>query len=324
MMTPAPFLSVSGLTKHYTLGGIGRRQTVHALDDVSFSVARGETVGLVGESGSGKTTIGRAILRLIEPTSGSVTLDGTDVTALSARELRRFRKRMQYIFQDPYASLSPRMTVGEILTEGLVLQGVRGRARRREMAEAALRAVDLPADALDRYAFEFSGGQRQRIGIGRALVLEPDLVVADEPVSALDVSVQSQTINLLRSLQRKNNLTMLFISHDLGVVEYVCDRVIVLFLGRVMEIAPSETLLEAPRHPYTRALIAAIPSLDPDAPADNQALRGDIPNPAHPPSGCVFRTRCPHAIARCATVIPPLEEVSPGHLKACIRDDLYR
>ena len=322
MTDGAAFLTVSGLTKHYPVGGMRKRQVVQALDDVSFTVARGETVGLVGESGSGKTTIGRAILRLVEPTAGCVTLDGTDVTALSARELRRFRKRMQYVFQDPYASLSPRMTVGEILCEGLVLQGVRSASKRRDMAEAALVSVDLPRDAFDRYAFEFSGGQRQRIGIGRALVLQPDLIVADEPVSALDVSVQAQTINLLRSLQQKNNLTMLFISHDLGVVEYVCDRVIVLFLGRVMEIAPSETLLSAPRHPYTRALISAIPSIDPDAPRDREVLRGDIPNPASPPSGCVFRTRCPHAIARCAEQIPPLEEVGSGHLKACIRDDL--
>ena len=322
MTDKAAFLSVSGLTKHYQLGGIGRRQTVHALDDVSFSVARGETVGLVGESGSGKTTIGRAILRLIEPTAGNITLDGTNVTALSTGDLRRFRKRMQYIFQDPYASLSPRMTIGEILTEGLILQGVRGKEKRRAMAEAVLQAVDLPRDALDRYAFEFSGGQRQRIGIGRALILEPDLIVADEPVSALDVSVQAQTINLLRSLQQENNLTMLFISHDLGVVEYVCDRVIVLFLGRIMEVAPSEVLLATPRHPYTRALISAIPNIDPDAPRDRPALRGDIPSPANPPSGCVFRTRCPHAIDRCATQVPPLEEVAPGHYKACIRDDL--
>ncbi|OCW56015.1 ABC transporter ATP-binding protein [Hoeflea olei] len=321
MSEQTDFLSVRGLTKHYVQRGIGRRQTVHALDDVSFTVARGETVGLVGESGSGKTTIGRAILRLIEPTAGQVLLDGTDVTALSPRALRRFRKRMQYVFQDPYASLSPRMTIGEILTEGLVLQGVRGREKRRQMALDALASVDLPADALDRYAFEFSGGQRQRIGIARALVLEPELIVADEPVSALDVSVQAQTINLLRSLQQRNNLTMLFISHDLGVVEYVCDRIIVLFLGRIMEIASSETLLKAPRHPYTRALISAVPGLDPDADrSGQQVLQGDIPNPANPPSGCVFRTRCPHAIDRCAAEVPPLEEVEPGHFKACIRD----
>jgi len=322
MTDGAAFLTVSGLTKHYPVGGMRKRQVVQALDDVSFTVARGETVGLVGESGSGKTTIGRAILRLVEPTAGCVTLDGTDVTALSARELRRFRKRMQYVFQDPYASLSPRMTVGEILCEGLVLQGVRSASKRRDMAEAALVSVDLPRDAFDRYAFEFSGGQRQRIGIARALVLEPDLIVADEPVSALDVSVQAQTINLLRSLQQKNNLTMLFISHDLGVVEYICDRVVVLFLGRVMEIALSDVLLSAPRHPYTRALISAVPSIDPDASRKTITLQGDIPNPADPPSGCVFRTRCPYAIPQCAAVVPPLEQVGSGHFKACIRDDI--
>jgi peptide/nickel transport system ATP-binding protein len=244
------------------------------------------------------------------------------VTGLSTRALRRFSARMQYVFQDPYASLSPRMTVREILTEGLKLQGMRGAKARLEAARDALRSVDLPEDALNRYAYEFSGGQRQRIGIARALALGPDLIVADEPVSALDVSVQAQVVNLLRSLQQEKRLTMLFISHDLSVVEYVCDRVIVLYLGRVMEIAPSETLLRAPLHPYTRALISAIPSLDPDAGNRRQVLGGEIPSPDDPPSGCVFRTRCPDAIARCAEQVPPLEEASPGHFKACIREDV--
>ncbi|MBB3975244.1 peptide/nickel transport system ATP-binding protein [Rhizobium azooxidifex] len=317
-MTTAPFLSVRGLAKHYQTRGA----TLKILQDISFDIAKGEVVGLVGESGSGKTTIGRSVLRLIEPTSGEVVFDGTDLTGLSSGEMRRQRPRMQYIFQDPYASLSPRMTIGEILTEGLKIQKIGTKAERLQRARKALEQVELPPDAIDRYAHEFSGGQRQRIGIARALTLAPDFIVADEPVSALDVSIQAQVVNLLRDLQQRLGLTMLFISHDLAVVEYICDRVIVLYLGRIMEIATAEDLYARPQHPYTRALMSAIPSPDPTARTKRQILKGDIPSPANPPSGCVFRTRCPNALDACAATVPELREVAPGHFKACIRDDL--
>ena len=311
-MTEAPLLSVRGLAKHYQTRGA----TLKILENISFDIAKGEVVGLVGESGSGKTTIGRSVLRLIEPSAGAVVFDG------AGGEMRRRRPRMQYIFQDPYASLSPRMTIGEILTEGLKIQRIGSRAERLERARKALEQVELPPDAINRYAHEFSGGQRQRIGIARALTLAPDFIVADEPVSALDVSIQAQVVNLLRDLQQRLGLTMLFISHDLAVVEYICDRVIVLYLGRIMEIATSEDLYARPRHPYTQALMSAIPSPDPDAQRTREILKGDIPSPANPPSGCVFRTRCPKALPACATAVPPLREVAPGHVKACIRDDV--
>ncbi len=317
-MKSAPFLSVKNLSKTY----VSRGKSLRILDGIAFDIAHGEVVGLVGESGSGKTTIGRAVLRLIEPDPGaSVRLEGTELTGLDAAGLRALRPRMQYIFQDPYASLSPRMTVGEILIEGLAIQKKGDRSSRLEAARVALASVDLPSDSVDRYAHEFSGGQRQRIGIARALTMNPDFMVADEPVSALDVSIQAQVINLLRTLQRRLNLTMLFISHDLAVVEYIADRVIVLYLGRIMEIAPSAALYARPRHPYTAALLSAIPSSDPDVRAKRQILVGDIPSLADPPSGCVFRTRCPLALPGCAKTPPPLREAAPGHFSACIRDD---
>ncbi len=316
-MTEA-LVSVRDLAKDY----VSRGTKLAILRDISFDIGKGEVVGLVGESGSGKTTIGRSILRLVEPSSGSVRFDGTEMTKLGAGDLRRMRPRMQYIFQDPFASLSPRMTIGEILTEGLKIQRIGNRLERLDRATAALEQVDLPADAINRYAHEFSGGQRQRIGIARALALGPEFLVADEPVSALDVSIQAQVVNLLRGLQQRLALTMLFISHDLAVVEYLCDRVIVLYLGRIMEVAASADLYARPRHPYTRALLSAIPSPDPDMRRDRQILTGDIPSVANPPSGCVFRTRCPHALDACAAAVPPLREVAPGQFKACIRDDL--
>ncbi|MQY49564.1 ATP-binding cassette domain-containing protein [Rhizobiales bacterium RZME27] len=311
-------LQVRDLAKHYTSNG----SKLTILQNISFDIGRGEVVGLVGESGSGKTTIGRSVLRLIEPSDGSVRFDGKELTDLSATQMRRARPRMQYIFQDPFASLSPRMTIGEILTEGLKIQGIGTSKERLVRARKALEQVDLPADSVSRYAHEFSGGQRQRIGIARALTLQPEFLVADEPVSALDVSIQAQVINLLRDLQQRLGLTMLFISHDLAVVEYICDRVIVLYLGRIMEIAPSAELYADPHHPYTQALLSAIPSPDPDARRNRQILKGDIPSPANPPSGCVFRTRCPKALPKCAEVVPELRETSPGRFKACIRDDL--
>ena len=321
-MTGAPLLEVSGLTKHFAPTAFARGPVVRAVEDVSFSVGRGEVVGLVGESGSGKTTIGRMAARLIEPTAGSLRFDGQDFASLRGREAKAFHRRIQYIFQDPFASLSPRMTIGEILTEGLGIQGIGSRAERSARARAALEAVDLPADAMMRYAHEFSGGQRQRIGIARALALEPEMIVADEPVSALDVSIQAQIVNLLRDLQRRLGLTMLFIAHDLAVVEYIADTVIVLYLGRIMEIGPGSSLYAAPRHPYTRALHAAVPSPVPGARGKRPLLTGDIPSPSNPPSGCVFRTRCPVALPVCAGEVPPLREVAPGHAKACIRDDV--
>jgi peptide/nickel transport system ATP-binding protein len=311
-------LEVRDLAKSYGHGAA----TLRIVDSISFDIARGEVLGLVGESGSGKTTIARAVLRLIEPTSGRVTFDGHVLTSLNAASLRKLRARVQYIFQDPYASLSPRMSVGEILTEGLAIQGIGPRSVRLERARAALAQVELPEDSLNRYAHEFSGGQRQRIGIARALALGPDLLVADEPVSALDVSIQAQVINLLRDLQKRLGLAMLFISHDLAVVEYLCDRVVVLYLGRIMEMAPSAALYATPAHPYTRALLAAVPQPDPARRGQRQLLQGDIPSVANPPSGCVFRTRCPQAMASCATEIPRLREIAPGHFKACLRDDL--
>lgn len=317
-----PYLSVKNLTKHFRPAAFSKGPVVKALQDISFEIPRGQVVGLVGESGSGKTTIGRSVLRLVEPTSGEVMLDGVDVTKLSASQMRQQRRKMQYIFQDPFASLSPRMTIGQILTEGLDIQGIGTRPERRARAEQALVAVELPADAFDRYAHEFSGGQRQRIGIARALTLEPEFIVADEPVSSLDVSIQAQVINLLRDLQVRLGLTMLFISHDLAVVEYICDTVIVLYLGRIMEIAPAAELYANPTHPYTRALLSAIPSPDPGTRTQRQILTGDIPSPANPPSGCVFRTRCPFAIEACAGEVPAMREVGPGHLRACIRDDI--
>jgi oligopeptide/dipeptide ABC transporter ATP-binding protein len=314
-------LEVSELRTHFSVkhGAWARRRTLKAVDGVSFGVGAGEVVALVGESGSGKTSLGRSILRLIEPTSGSVRFDGVDIMRLSPAGMRQRRKDMQIIFQDPFASLNPRMTVAAILGQALDIHHLaRGAARQARIVQL-LQQVGLSAEHLQRYPHEFSGGQRQRIGIARALSVMPRFIVADEPVSALDVSIQAQVINLLQDLQRELGLTLLLITHDLGVVEYLADRVIVMYLGRLMEIAPRRELFGNPRHPYTQALLSAIPVPDPDARQRRVILQGDMPSALAPPSGCVFRTRCPIASGECAAVIPPLEAVSPQHFKACIR-----
>ncbi len=314
-------LEVKNLRKYFPIrGGIFSRvvANVKAVEDVSFTVKRGEVVGLVGESGSGKTTVGRSILRLIEPTSGEVNFDGVDVTKLSKGQMREYRKRMQIIFQDPFASLNPRMSVGDIIGEAMSIHNLaRGKDREAKVA-SLLERVGLSPAHMRRYPHEFSGGQRQRIGIARALAVDPSFIVADEPVSALDVSIQAQVVNLLQDLKEELGLTLLFIAHDLGVVEYISDHVIVMYLGRIMEIAPAKELYANPIHPYTEALLSAVPIPDPTVKRERVILQGDIPSPINPPSGCVFRTRCPIATKECAEVVPPLEEVTPGHFKACI------
>jgi len=311
-------LSVRGLKMYF---GQPRRP-VRAVDGVTFEIARGEVLGLVGESGSGKSTIGRSVVRLIEPTAGEIRYAGTDLVPLRARALRPFRRRLQIIFQDPYASLNPRRRVSDTVGEALATHGLHtGSARAARIAEL-LSLVGLAPEHAERFPHEFSGGQRQRIGIARALAVEPEFIVADEPVSALDVSIQAQVLNLLSDLRERFDLTMLFISHDLDVVEYMCDRIVVLYLGKVMEVAPAPALYRSPQHPYTQALLAASPRPDPKARRTRRLLQGDIPSPIDPPSGCVFRTRCPFALPACAHDVPALREVAPGHFKACLRDDL--
>ena len=292
-------------------------QPVRAVDDVSFAIRAGETLGLVGESGSGKSTIGRTVLRLIERTDGQVLYRGEDLGALSAERMRRLRSKLQIIFQDPYASLNPKMRIGAILDEALATHGL-AKGRRKERVAELLDLVGLRAEHASRFPHEFSGGQRQRIGIARALAVEPEFIVADEPLSALDVSIQAQVINLLAELRERLSLTMLFISHDLDVVEYLCDRVVVLYLGRVMEVSTTAELFAKPLHPYTQALLAASPKPDPLDKTEIIPLKGDIPSPMNPPSGCVFRTRCPHATEACAAAIPPLVDKGRGRLSACI------
>jgi oligopeptide/dipeptide ABC transporter ATP-binding protein len=319
-----PLVSVRGLRKEFPIRkGVLSRQVgaVKAVNDVSFDVARGETLGVVGESGCGKTTTGRTILRLLEPTSGDIMFEGRDVRAMGTSELRALRREMQIIFQDPVSSLNPRMTVGAIIREGLTIhklaEGAAADARVRQL----LQEVGLRPEYGNRYPHEFSGGQRQRIGIARALSVEPKFIVCDEPVSALDVSVQAQVINLLEDLQREHDLTYMFIAHDLSVVEHIADRVAVMYLGKVVELATSEELYRTPLMPYTQALLSAVPVADPKARKDRIILQGDVPSPANPPSGCVFHPRCHHPArdAACAAIVPPLEEKSPGHFVACIK-----
>jgi oligopeptide/dipeptide ABC transporter ATP-binding protein len=316
-----PLLQVDDLKVHFGAGKSVFKSgaIVKAVDGVSFSVAAGEVVGLVGESGSGKSTLGRSILRLIEPTFGSVRFGGAEVTKLSAAGLKVMRRRMQIIFQDPYASLNPRMSVGQIIGEALYLHNIGDRRDRARLVGDLLEKVRLPRSAAARFPHEFSGGQRQRIGIARALAVKPQFIVADEPVSALDVSIQAQIINLLQDLRREFGLSILFIGHDLSVIEYLCDRVIVLYLGRIMEIGTASELYRSPRHPYTRALLDAAPVADPRRRRSRITLKGDLPSPVNPPSGCVFRTRCPFAIDKCAVSVPTLDPVSASHAVACVR-----
>jgi oligopeptide transport system ATP-binding protein len=320
-MPDTALLRIKNLKKYFPIrGGLFSREVarVHAVDDVSFDLVKGETLGLVGESGCGKSTTGRCILRLIEPTAGEVWFDDKNVTTLDKRSLRQLRRDMQIIFQDPYASLNPRMTVGSIIGEALVIHKLaKSKRERDERVVHLLETVGLNADHLRRYPHEFSGGQRQRIGIARALAVSPKLIVADEPVSALDVSIQAQVINLLEDLQKQFNLTYLFIAHDLSVVEHISTRVAVMYLGKIVEIAPAKELYTNPKHPYTEALLSAVPIPDPAVKRKRILLEGDVPSPIKPPSGCRFHTRCPVRVPSCSENDQVLKQVSPGHWVAC-------
>jgi len=315
-------VEVSDLVKHFpiTSGVVLQRQVaaVHAVDGISFTVRAGETLGIVGETGCGKSTTARLLLRLVDPTSGKIRFDGEDITAAGGSHLKRLRREMQMIFQDPYSALNPRKTVGSVIAEPFVIHGLqRGEGERKRAVQDLMEQVGLNPEHYNRYPHEFSGGQRQRIGIARALALKPRLIVADEPVSALDVSIQAQILNLLRELQRDLGLTLVFIAHDLSVVRHMCDRVAVMYLGKIVELATADELYAHPRHPYTGALLAAVPVPDPGAKRTREVLSGDPPNPINPPSACRFNTRCPKAQERCFTEEPALECQRGGGLAAC-------
>jgi oligopeptide/dipeptide ABC transporter ATP-binding protein len=320
----APLLSVKDLVKHFPVRkGLLQRTVgqVHAVDGISFDIAAGKTLGLVGESGCGKSTAGKAILRLIEPTSGEIRISGARIDGLSRHQMRPYRRQLQVVFQDPYSSLNPRLRIRDIIAEPLANYGVSGQRERETRVTGLALKVGLREDALDRFPHEFSGGQRQRIGIARALALNPHLIVCDEPVSALDVSVQAQVINLLGDLQREFGLSYLFIAHDLAVVEHISHRIAVMYLGKIVELAEKSAIFTRPQHPYTEALLSAVPVPDPEAVRKRIILKGDVPSPINPPSGCRFHTRCPYAVARCSTDEPEMREVFPGHHVAChLRD----
>src|SRR5688572_753219 len=313
-----PLVSIADLKVHFDLG---HGRVVKAVDGVSFDILPGETLGLVGESGCGKTTLGRAVLRLVEPTSGRVMFRDVDISKLSGAELRRTRQHMQMIFQDPYAALDPRMTVGQIIAEPIETFRLASREQKRERIRELMRTVGLSERFINRYPHEFSGGQQQRIGIARALAANPDFIVADEPISALDVSIQAQILNLMERLQRERHLTYLFISHDLRAVRHTSHRVAVMYLGKVVELAGARELYRRPLMPYTKALISAVPVPDPKVEAQRKriVLEGDVPSPINPPAGCRFHTRCPYAVPACKEIEPPLVEIEPGHFAACIR-----
>ena len=324
MTGTTPLVDVRDLVKHYpgerAWLGLGRpKRVVRAVDGVSFTIAAGQTLGLVGESGSGKSTVARTLLRLTEPTAGAALFEGRDVFALPPGELRALRRRMQIVFQDPYSSLNPRMTVRQTLREPLAIHRLAAGAGADRRVAALLDEVGLDATLADSYPHELSGGQRQRVGIARALSVEPAFIVCDEPVSALDVSVQAQVLNLLTDLQRRHRLTYLFIAHDLAVVRHTAEQVAVMYLGKIVERAPAKAVYQSPRHPYTRSLLSAVPVPDPNAPRRRIVLSGDVPSPANPPPGCPFHPRCPHPKKneRCRTEIPALREVAPGHFAAC-------